>query len=117
MELLGKILQERTFAETSLPLTMEMANHVKELLIPMLDTFPRSWPFDDRVLAWLAPTLADDIKVFHDSSGHTMNEVFQDHQINHMDNTFLNILINRLETINPELIEIIRKQTFLWTYL
>ena len=115
MQLIGKILQERTFSETCLPLTMEMANHVEELLLPMLNTFPKTWPFEDRVLAWLVPTLADDIKAFHDSSGDAMDEVFQEHQINHMDYTFLNILIKCLESINPEIIEIIRKQGILWT--
>jgi hypothetical protein len=117
MELIGKMLQERTFTETYLPLTMEMANHVKELLLPMLDMFPRTWPFEDRVLAWLVPSLADDIKVFHDSFGDALNDVFQDHQINHMDNTFLNILIKRLKSINPEIIAIIRRQDLLWTCL
>lgn len=99
------MVQEPSFAESCLPLTMEMANLVKELLLPMLATSTRKWPFEDRVLAWLEPALAEDIRVFHDSSGNDMNEMFQDHQINHLDCTLLNILIVRLESIRPGFIE------------
>ena len=79
------VLQEKAFSECDLPLTMKIAEHSKKLLIPKLHQFPREWPFQDRVLVWIASTFREDVAKFHSRNGPCMAAIFEEHQIQHLD--------------------------------
>jgi hypothetical protein len=90
------------FAATLLPLTMELARTVQPVLERELAKLPRAWPFEDRVLALLAPSLLTDLHRFHTSGGDDLSSLFATHQVEHLDRSLLGLLITRLARLSPE---------------
>ena len=90
-----------TFSDSCLPLTLELATLLKDLIRPRLAKTPSAWFFEDRVLAWLLPDLAPDITRFYNGSGPQMTDKFQAHQLAHLDRDLLTDLVDRLDRIRP----------------
>src|SRR5215216_5183951 len=65
----SSIVQERTYSEYYLPLTMKVALQSKDILMPELRQFPIGWPFEDKVLVRIAPTFREDVRSFHRGVG------------------------------------------------
>jgi len=79
------VLREPVFLGSCLPLTMQVATACRKLLRDRLATLPRQWPYEDRVLAVLAPSLLEDIARFHRADGPDMRTLFRSHLLEHMD--------------------------------
>jgi hypothetical protein len=62
-------LELSPFASDSLPLTMTLARKFRNKIYPLLCKYPKKWPFEDKVLAMLIPTIIDKIKTFHNGKG------------------------------------------------
>jgi hypothetical protein len=79
------VSQERSYAEFYLPLTIKSAEQSRTLIEPETSEFPKAWPFQDKVLVWLAPTFRDDVSYFHRNNGPNIDGLFEEHQLNHLD--------------------------------
>jgi hypothetical protein len=100
-----KLGQEAVFSESCLPLTMELAKVFKTLVRTELPTTPPLWPFEDRVLLWLLPSLRKDIMQFHGGTGSSMTAIFQEHVLQSIDSSLLGLLVDRLEKRRPGTLE------------
>lgn len=96
MELSTTVIQDPSFLLSELPLTMEKANSEKSLILPKIQSLPNSWSYEDRVLVWLDPVFKADVEEFHSETGKPLSQLFQPHQIEHLDQTFLKRLSTRL---------------------
>jgi len=101
VKLKAVVVHEDVFTLSCLPLTMELANITKKHLLPNLKGTPTSWPYEDRVLAWLEPVFADDIKKYHAKSVKRLDNMFMSHQVDHLDTTLLKKLVLVLERFSP----------------
>jgi len=63
------VWQERAYSESYLPLTTKTAEESRALIDKEIREFPKGWPFQDRVLVWLAPTFREDVRHFHRDNG------------------------------------------------
>ena len=61
-----------------------------------LSETPSTWPFMDRVLAWLAPTFRPDIERYYASGGPSMAEQMKEHQLEAIDRLLLQHIERRL---------------------
>jgi hypothetical protein len=97
-----EMAQAKSFGSTCIPLTTELAVVTKDYILPKLKGIPSKWTFPDRVLAWLAPSLYDDIRSYYETTdGIKMLDIYQNHQVEHLDKSLLSILISRLDNIKP----------------
>jgi hypothetical protein len=91
-------------AESTLPLTAELATVTREALEPLLVGLPAEWSYFDRVLVFLAPSVRSDVERFHDKGKRAMSDMFEEHQLEHLDQTLLASLYTALETHAPGLL-------------
>lgn len=91
-----KPAQEPSFSASILPITMFLAQALREIIEPELDAATRTLPFDDRVLAWLAPELERDIVLFHGGRGVSLKTMFPADAVAHLDSEYHQILRNRI---------------------
>lgn len=78
-------LEPPQFGGAHIPLTAQLAQAAADWLRQQLRDVPIEWPFEDRVIAWLLPSLRRDIEVFHHAGGPDITEIFQQHQLAHLD--------------------------------
>lgn len=90
------------FAETCLPLTMELAMVAREVIQPALEESPPEWAYEDRVLVMLAPSLREDVTRFYEGHGADLAGTFREHQIEHLDRDLVADLFKRIERVSPE---------------
>jgi hypothetical protein len=64
---------------------MQLARAARRGIEPLLSGIPKSWPYDDRVLAWLVPPLRDDVASYRKGSGPNMETLFQPSPLKHID--------------------------------
>ena len=100
--------QEDAFTQTALPMTMSLAKALKSVIAGRLGRHTEKWPFEDRVLVWLEPSLRDDIERFHSSSGPNMVGIFKSWQVERLDQDFFRNLAERAEEIQPGVITLRR---------
>jgi hypothetical protein len=98
-----------SWAGSVLPMTTALANLLRGILEPVLADAPRTWPFNDRVLAWLLPNLKDDVATFHLSHGPAMNRVFEEFQLQTIDRSLVRRLAARAENLAPGMILELRR--------
>lgn len=103
------ISQELTFSRSSLPLTMELADILKTLIIPNLDNHSNLLPFHDRVLAWLAPSLKDEIARFHGGVGPALDDIFRNEAIKHIDHELMMTLSREIELTHPGTVSFLKE--------
>ena len=99
--------QTNDFTASSLPLTMELADIVKALIMPELNKETLSLPFHDRVFAWLMPFMERDLVLFHGEAGPKLDQLFGSGAIEHMDQELLTMLSNEIERIRPGTIDLL----------
>ena len=92
---------DRWFGENSLPVTMSLAHRFRTDLLRRLPSTHLAWPFEDRVLIWLLPTMAKDVAEFHDAGAQDMASMFQVHQLEHFDEVLSADLRQRLDAVSP----------------
>lgn len=97
----AELRQEREFSASCLPLTMELADLLRQDLHRLFQEFPRKWRVHDRVLALLVPSLIEDITGFYSGSGPPMADMFSAHQIDHLDRDLLRGLLTVVEAVRP----------------
>lgn len=85
-----RIMQHRPdFAgDSCLPLTMHLARLAEQVIEPILES-PTEWPFEDRVLVALSPSLAKDVTAYHDGHGAQLMHVLKPRQIERLDRTLV----------------------------
>ena len=88
--------QEPSFSESCLPKTMAVARRHRRRILRELKLTPPTWPFEDRVLVWLAPHWTDDVAKYHASSGREMAKRFDADQLLHLDEHYCVQLLLRL---------------------
>lgn len=91
-----KSAQEHSFSGSILPVTMFLAQALREIIEPELQATTRTLPFDDRVLVWLAPELERDIVLFHGGRGMALKAMFPPDAVAHLDSEYHQILRNRI---------------------
>lgn len=64
-----RVALETSFLESNFPLMCELARVCRQVIVPVLPSQTRAWPFEDRVLAYLLPSLHDEIIRFHAGHG------------------------------------------------
>ena len=101
--------QVRAFYRDSLPLLMELARFTKGVLKSRLSRLPTQWSYEDRVLALLAPSLVPDIHRYYESGGPDMANLFEPHQLAHMDRDLVSDLGKHLERVHPGINRVLRK--------
>jgi hypothetical protein len=72
----AKAKLELAFSDSSLPATMALATAFKPQIEPRLKRIPGKWPFQDRVLVWLATKLRKEVERFHAAEGEAMDDIF-----------------------------------------
>ena len=103
MTMRTRLEQQRSpFARSLLPLTMEFARVVASILGPHLGDQPAEWPFEDRVLSLLAPVLRSDIVSFHSKESGDISMMFAPHQLEHLDQGLLEMLVAFVVKESPE---------------
>ena len=103
------VAQRQEFVRSSLPLTIELADVLKAILIPHLREMPQDWPYPDRVLAWLVPSLSDDIRRFHGGGGKPLQELVPGEAVRHLDHDFLDLLAKKAEAIRPGVVRLLQE--------
>jgi len=93
------VSQERSYAESYLPLTIKSAEQSRTLIEQETSEFPKGWPFQDKVLVWLAPIFRDDVRHFHRNNGPSIDGLFEEHQLNHLDRDLAKQLSERLKNL------------------
>ena len=78
---------------------MDVARRYKRVVVTCLDDFPKDWPFEDRVLAWLVPALQREVVHFHAKDGKSMSSVFLPRQIEHLDGDLRRELYKRVRSL------------------
>jgi len=63
---------------------------------------PRGWPFQDKVLVWLAPTFLEDVRHFHRNDGPSIAGIFKEHQLEHLDRDLAKQLSERLQNLSRD---------------
>lgn len=96
------VSQERAYSESYLPLTMKTAEQSKGLIEQEVQQFPRGWPFQDKVLVWLAPTFREDVRHFHRNNGPSIAGIFKEHQLEHLDKDLAKQLCERLQNLTSD---------------
>jgi hypothetical protein len=76
---------------------MGLANRAKTLISQELDKSTGMFPFEDRVLIWMAPHWQKEIETFHCSTGVAMNDDFDGHQLSKFDQHYLQTLKDKLQ--------------------
>jgi len=104
-----QVEQRRRFAASSLPQTMELASVLKAIIVPHLRQSSRRWPYHDRVLAWIAPSLLDHICRFHDFNGPALSELKSEKALKLLDTDFLSELAQNVERIRPGVIQLLQE--------
>lgn len=79
---------------------MAVARRNSRAISKCLNQLPQDWPFEDRVLAWLAPDLEREIVHFHGKNGASMDRIFQRHQIAHLDVDLRRQLYARIRAVS-----------------
>lgn len=95
-----------SFAVSNLPLVCELARVCKEAIIPVLPAQTRAWPFEDRVLAYLLPSLHDDIIRFHAGDGPDLLGLLNSGgraAISHLDQEAVGLLMTLVRREAPDL--------------
>lgn len=98
---LSVVQQRPPYSASCLPLTMELAHIARTALQPALADTPRSWTFEDRVLVLLAPSLRTDVEGFHAGTARAMEDAFEPHQVEHLDRSFLEQLLELVTRLSP----------------
>lgn len=109
LEQKSDLVQRRRFTKSSLPLTMELASVLKAIILPHLINSPEGWPYHDRVLYWLIPSMGDDIQRFHGDSGPSITEMFTGGAVGHLDQDLLARLSALIEKVRPEIISLLQE--------
>lgn len=99
------ILHERSFSETSLPLTMKLADILNKIISLQLNESSNSLPFHDRFLCWLIPTLERDIILYHGGAGPLLSESFTTQAVQHLDQQLYLKLAASVEKIRPGIMD------------
>jgi hypothetical protein len=94
--------QEAPFAESCLPKTMKIAIESRELLFPLLSSFPSSWSFIDKVFVMLTPFFEGNVIKFYAKKGLCMAEICNSKQIEGFDKILSQVLLEKIETIKLE---------------
>jgi hypothetical protein len=94
------VSQERAYSESYLPLTIETAEQSRTLIDQETSDFPKGWPFQDKVLVWLAPTFREDVRHFHRNNGPSIAGIFKEHQLEHLDRDLAKQLSERLQNLS-----------------
>lgn len=90
------VRQEISFSESCLPKTMAIALRHKRRIAAKLGPNGEDWPFEDRVLIWLAEHWSEDIAGYHTGSGAEMARRFDPDQLEHLDDHYSEKLRRRL---------------------
>ena len=93
-----RVEQVRHFTESCLPSTMGLANRRKSQITCVLDESTAMFPFEDRVLIWLAPYWRKETEAFHQSDGPGMSE-FEAHKLSRFDEQYWQTLKEKLKTL------------------
>lgn len=101
--------EQPSFGGSSLPKTITLALILRKIIEPELDESTKTLPFDDRVLAWLAPSLFRDMALFHGGIGKSLMECFSASAVAHLDVEYADILAGRVQKIRPDVMEIINE--------
>ena len=88
---------EPSFTGPCLPRTMVLAHGCEDMVLPQLST-PSKWPYEDRVLAWLMPSLLDAIEAFQNRKQGcpAIETIHQKKELARLDNHLVNTLGERL---------------------
>lgn len=95
------------FGGSCLPVTMKLASLIRQQLARRLTNSPSSWPYVDRVVVWLLPSLKTDACAFHENDGPAMTDLFRSDQLESIDRSLVTSLIRRIgeRVIGRRLIE------------
>lgn len=94
--------QETPFAESCLPKTMKIAIDSRELLFPLLTSYPSSWSFIDKVFIMLTPFFEGNVIKFYARKGLCMAEICSEVQIEGFDKILSQLLLEKIEIIKLE---------------
>jgi hypothetical protein len=100
-------LEPPSFVTNVLPLTIGLAHAIRITLAPHIRSDPCGWPFPDRVLVWLLPTLESNVAHFHGGSGTAMLEQFKRHQLESIDKALFWQLAHWLDNQEPTLLTMV----------
>jgi hypothetical protein len=100
-----RLLDERTldYSGSCLPETMLVAKTFRRMILPHLRSIPPTWPFEDRVLAWLSRGCLERIKRFHNGAGSRLAELLPEEVLQRIDAELLAVLLQRLDNAVPGL--------------
>ena len=90
------VLRQEAFSMSCLPLTSALAAALTLQILPELRRMPTIWPFDDRVLVWLLPSLKADVARFHADAGPCMDEIFAPPALSSIDAALVRLVVERL---------------------
>ena len=94
--------QEAPFAESCLPKTMKIAIEFRELLFPLLSSYPSSWSFIDKVFVMLTPAFEADVTKFYANKGLCMAKIYTKAHLERFDELLTKHLLEKIETIKLE---------------
>jgi hypothetical protein len=91
--------QETPFAESCLPRTMKIALESRELLLPLLRSYPSSWSFIDKIFVMLASVFREDVAKFYANKELCMAKIYSSMQIERFDKILARDLLEKIEAL------------------
>ena len=103
----NSLRQDRGYTESCLPRTMDLANENRDLIEPKLDPSTEKFPFQDRVLIWLAPYWLGDVEQFHSGDGNSMDSNHEEYKLSRFDEHYskvLGLVIQAKKILTPSVV-------------
>jgi hypothetical protein len=83
---------------------MGLVSSLRSQLWKDVEHYPAAWPFSDRVLAWLLPSMKDHVAKFHIDHEKAMIDLFKEHQLSTIDEVLFRQLMQQIKSTAPVLL-------------
>jgi len=96
--------------DTSLTMTMALADSVEEALLPLVQRIDPDYASDDRILAWLYPPLRPHIRKYYHHNGPCLCELATPQTLEALDKRLCWELGRRLEQACPGILGLLSRK-------
>lgn len=102
-----RLCAERAFIGCALPMTAEVAEALRPFLHLPRRNLHRNWPYMDRVVVWLVPSLGCKVEVFHAGHGSALVEIVRPATLSRLDRILAWKLGQHAEKETPGILDVL----------
>jgi hypothetical protein len=95
-------LDEKAFSASCLPVMLALAKRTKRIIAWSLRDYPKKWSYLDKLLVFLDPEFKADIEKFYDNEGPSMKDLYDDTQLDNLDELITDQLKKKLNILVRE---------------